>query len=345
MRNLIGVAAVLLTLHASAQDSTMNSLTTDMDKPASEKKKVVRIFESERLINANTTEVVGRGKMDFKVTHNFEDIAGDNGGIRNFFGLDNSTDIRIGFHVGLTDRLTFSAARAKGGGPTKTYLSQLYEVGLKYQLMRQLENDPSHPISVTLFASNVISTRGSGFDPPRDLAGNTTDTALNYPYAFQDFGDRMGQVVQAIIAKKINKVSLLLNFTVVHQGYVPLHDQQTIAAVGGAIRLPLGKSVNLIVDYFHPFRSKASRDYFKSTDFTFNPPNDIDKNNVALKFYDPLGIGFEIITAGHVFHLNFTNSIEILESRFIPYTSRSWGKGEFRWGFNLSRIFALWRTN
>jgi hypothetical protein len=61
------------------------------------------------------------------------------------------------------------------------------------------------------------------------------------------------------------------------------------------------------------------------------------------KFYDPLGIGVEITTAGHVFHMNFTNTTEILENRFIPRTVTSWGKGQFRWGFTVARTFVLWR--
>ncbi len=314
-----------ITLQVRAQDSSG--------------KNPVKIFNSERAINANTTEIVAKGKMDFKVTHNFDDIAGSRGGIQPyFFGLDNSTDIRIGFHLGISKHLNLIVSRSKGGGgTTKIYVPQLFELGLKYQLLQQMENDPSHPLSLTIFANNVISTVKSGF------AVTATDTALNFPYTFKSFGERMSQVIQAIFAKKTGKVSLLLNVTLVNQGYVPLHDEKTIFALGGAIRLPLSSRFNLIIDYFHPFRSKASKDYFKQTDFSYNPPNDIDKNLSAFKFYDPLGIGLEILTAGHVFHLNFTNATQILENRMIPYTTSSWGKGAFRWGFNLSRTFTLWR--
>ena len=102
----------------------------------------VKVFVSQRLINANTVEVLKKGIMDFKVAHSFEDIGGDRGGIKNFFGLDNSTDVRIGFQIGLSDRLNIVTTRAKGAGRVK----QLYELGLKYQLMRQLQNDPKHPL-------------------------------------------------------------------------------------------------------------------------------------------------------------------------------------------------------
>ena len=103
--------------------------------------------------------------MDFKVAHNFSDIAGSAGGIKNFFGLDNSTDVRIGFDIGLTNRLNLNVAHAKGDGHRlrpdsansphpQNLAANLYEITLKYQLLRQLENDPSHPVAVSIFCSN-----------------------------------------------------------------------------------------------------------------------------------------------------------------------------------------------
>jgi hypothetical protein len=181
------------------------------------------------------------------------------------------------------------------------------------------------------------------YNPPRDINGNTTDTALNQANNFQDFGDKNTQVYQLIVAKKIGKVSVQLNPTLVHRSYVALHDQKTIFALGGAARIPFSKSVNFIIDYFHSFRSQSSKDYFNTVDNSFNPPNDIDVNPSAFKVYNPLGIGVEVVTTGHVFHLNFTNATEILESRFIPNTTRSWGNGQYRWAFTISRTFVLWR--
>jgi hypothetical protein len=278
----------------------------------SQDKKPVQLFSSEKAINANTPEVVPKGKMAFKVTHNFGDIAGDNGGTRRFFGLDNSADIRIAFTVGVANRLDLTAARAKGAGLHQ----QLYELGLKYQLLQQLENDPSHPVAVTLFANNVITANKANAFPNQDNS-------------FEDFSDRLSQVLQIIIARKIGKVSVQLNPTFVNRGYAVTYDKKRLFALGGAVKLPLSGRINLVVDYFHPFRDQASKDAFKA--------------NENIKFYDPLGVGFEVLTAGHIFRLNFTNSTEILENRFIPRTITSWGEGQFRWGFTITRNFTLWR--
>jgi len=91
--------------------------------------------------------------------------------------------------------------------------------------------------------------------------------------------------------------------------------------------MKVSKRMAIVVDYYHNFRSKESRDYFKELQ--------------NFRFYDPLGVGLEIETGGHVFNMSFTNSTAILESQYIPSTSSSWGKGEFRWGFSISRTFSL----
>ncbi len=298
MKRIFALSGLLFSLHLSAQDS--------------KEKKPVQIFSSEKAINANTPETVGRGKMAFKVSHNFGDLAGKAGGIKNFFGLDNSTDVRIAFQIGLGKNLDVIVARTKGAGLQQ----RAVELGLKYKLLQQIENDPSHPVSVALYANTAIAT-------------NEANTFPNQDNSYKDFSDRISNILQLIIARKMGKVSLQLNPTYLIRGYAISYDQKNMFALGGAIRVPLVENrLNLLVDYFHPFRKEAVEDSFKVND--------------NIKFSDPLGVGFEFITSGHTFRLNFTNNTEILENRFLPRTITSWGKGQFRWAFAISRTFRLW---
>lgn len=298
MQKAFVAALAFLTLQVSAQDK--------------KESKTVQIFSSTKTINARTTETVGKGKLDFNVSHNFGDVGGSNGGIKRFFGLDNAADIRIAFTMGLSDKLDLNIARAKGAGPQQ----QLYETGIKYRIMEQKENDPSHPLSVAVFGNMVIAASPQNAFPNQDNS-------------YDGLGERMSNVLQLILAKKMGKVSVQLNPTYVTRGYAISYDQKSFFALGGALKVPLGGRVNLLLDYFHPFRSESTKNAFKTND--------------NIKFYDPLGVGFEILTSGHIFRLNFTNATELLENRFIPRTITSWGKGQFRWGFTISRKFTLWR--
>jgi hypothetical protein len=335
MKISVCLAGFLLSLQLSAQDttnnnlskdSTINNLLKDVDTP-NEKKEPVKIFNSEKAINANTTTMVGKGKMDFRVTHNFDDIDGKGGVFGRFLGLDNARDVRIGFHIGLSNRFDLIVARDKGAS---TNVNRIYELGFKWLLAQQLENDPKHPLSLALFANTATATSKASSLP-------------NFEGSFGSLSDRMSQVIQLIIARKFNKISLELNPTFVHTNYVIMHDDNSMFAIGGAIRFPVSRSFNIILDYFHSFRSKSSKDFFKTVDVSYTAPS-YTYNPVPLTFYDPIGISFEILTAGHVFNLNFTNATEILENRFIPRTTSSWTKGKFRWGFTISRKFVLWRS-
>jgi len=62
---------------------------------------------------------------------------------------------------------------------------------------------------------------------------------------------------------------------------------------------------------------------------------------MSVEIYNPLSLGFDIETGGHVFQLIFTNSLGMTEKGFIGETSGSWLKGDIHFGFNISRVFML----
>lgn len=317
MRYYLLPALLIASMSSFAQqDSTdtdpLAELRNETEKNKPVEKPYTTIFQSPRLINANTVETIRKGILEFKVTHNFGDIGGDAGGAKNFYGMDNATDIRIGFQYGLTDNINLTAARTKGAGGVQ----QQYELGVKYRFLRQVDNDRSHPISMAIFGNAVVSAMKAS-------PGNNDENS------FDDFGDRTSQTLQLMVAKKMGRLSLELLPTVVNRGYVTSYDDNTLFAMGGAARLQITKRYSLLVDYFHTFRSDRNTEAFKQR---------------GIHFRDALGVGFEVVTEGHVFHLNFTNATEILENRFIPRTITSWGKGQFRWGFTISRDFnLLWK--
>jgi hypothetical protein len=306
MQRIFSLVILLVGLVSNAQDTLNREAVKKAKAPD-----YIWVFSSPKLINANTDELIPAGVLEFKVTHNFGDIAGRFGGIKNFFGLDAATDVRIGFQYGLSKHLNVVASRSKGAGTLK----QLYEGGLKYRLMQQA-NDNRHPFSIAIFGNVVASAMKA-------------DTATNRENSFDNFSDRLSQTFQLLIARKFGILSLQLSPTIVHSNLVVANDDNTIFALGGALRLPVRGKFGLLVDYFHAFRSQGSKDAFKAN---------------GIKFYDALGVGVELLTEGHVFHLNFTNATEILENRFIPRTTTSWGKGQYRWGFTIARDFdLLWK--
>lgn len=303
------VAVVTISLPAMAQidvDSVFAGDSTDM---ASEV--VAATFKTTRIINSQSPETIHKHELDFKVDHRFGDIGGANGGARNFFGLDNSTDIKIGFEYGITDNLNVGIARAKGA----TQVKQLYEVNVKYRMLRQTI-DGKVPISVAGYASMTVP----GVKADQQNEGEAT--------SYRKFSDRLNFVAQLIVARKFGSVlSLALHPTYIRRNTTADYDgQHDLFAVGIGGRLKVSRRMALVMDYFLPFRSTASKERYA---------------DAITALYNPLGIGLEIETGGHVFNLNFTNATAIQEMQYIPETTSTWTKGQFRWGFTISRRFSL----
>src|SRR4051812_26025943 len=90
------------------QGNLSNLLDKEVKEKESKKRHFVyATFKGTHLVNANTVETIKKNELDFRVAHRFGDIGGEFGGEKRFFGLDNSTDIKISFDYGISDRLTF----------------------------------------------------------------------------------------------------------------------------------------------------------------------------------------------------------------------------------------------
>ncbi len=133
------------------------------------------------------------------------------------------------------------------------------------------------------------------------------------------FSDRTSYYVQLIAGRKFSPVfSFQLSPILVHSA-MPANtgDDETIFAMGGGARLKVSKRIAITLDYHHPFG-------------TFN---DVTT--------DPLSLGVDIETGGHVFQLQFSNATGMNERAYITQTTGDFFKGDIRFGFNLSRMFKL----
>jgi hypothetical protein len=292
-----------------AQEDLSKLFDNGSNESKKDRSPVYASFKSPRIINAKSNETVKKNELDFVISHRFGDAAGKHGGAKTFFGTDAAADIRIALDYGITDRLTVGISRSKGA----TAIRQLYEGNLKFKLLQQTI-DNHVPLGITLYGNGVVSS----------MKSNTNATV---PDHFDKFSDRWSFFAQAIFVRKFSrKFTLAVLPSFVHWNRVGFGDENDTYSLGAAARLKISKRMALIADYFYVFKSKSSRDFFKTN---------------GLSFYNPLGLGLEIETGGHIFQITFMNSTALLENQFIPYTTTTWTKGQFRWGFSISRTFAL----
>ncbi len=282
----------------------------DSAKPAT-KEKVFATFKTTKVINAQSTETVKKHTLDFRITHRFGDIGTEGGGsAHDLYGLDNISDYRISFDYGITDNLMIGVGRSK--------LNENIDGTIKWRFLDQTTDNHS-PVSATLYGNAALTP-----EVQSSLYSGTTDSTYK-------FSDRLSYVTQIIIARKFSRsFSLEILPTYFHRNYVKAltnpnnnaEDQNDMLALGGALRMKVSKRMAILVDYFHVF-------------------SDFRTNNPITPYYDPLAVGIEIETGGHVFHLNFTNASGIIENYFLANTTDSWSKGGMKFGFNISRVFNL----
>ena len=303
-QRIFSVAILVLTsVVVSAQDL---SDLMGTDKPLREP--VMATFKASRIINAQTVETAKHGNLFFCITHRFGECA-TTGAVHTLYGFDNSSDIRFSFDYGLTKNLTLGIGRSKGTNP----ITELYDGTIKYRVATQT-TDNHIPFSVALFGEAGVSARTKVADSSSDAA-------------FPKFVDRWNYVSQLVLARKFNRfVSAELIGSWSHRNFVAFGDENDFFSVGAGARVKLTKRFGITADYFYNL-SKFRTD---------NTDSNGDK-----VFHNPLAVGVEIETGGHVFTINFTNSTGIEEVEFLPYTRSDWLKGEFRFGFNISRNFVL----
>jgi hypothetical protein len=134
------------------------------------------------------------------------------------------------------------------------------------------------------------------------------------------FSSRIAYYGQAIIGRKFSEgFSLQFMPTVVHRNLVPtFQDPSDLMALGIGTRLKLSRRISLNVDYY----------------YRLNP-------NATGGSQNPLSIGFDIETGGHVFQVHFTNAVGMNEKVFLLETTNRWSKGDIQFGFNISRSFQV----
>lgn len=259
------------------------------------------IFQDRKIINSFSTETLEKRILDFRILHRFGDIAGNNGGWQNFYGLENAQDISIGFDYGLRDDLLIGFNRAKGAGPLK----RLVNAYVKYKVAgKNPEN--FYPTAVTFLAYASLST----------MPKSDEENAINF---FPKFIHRMTYHIQGMVARKFtDNFSGQFNFGYTHRNYVNTDEENVILNIGLAGRLRISRSLAIILEGNYPIR--------------------LDQVDTEIPL--GIGLEWET-GGGHIFQINLTNSSGLSEPDYLGYTRSSWQEGEFRLGFTISRKFRL----
>ncbi len=205
----------------------------------------------------------------------------------------------MSLEYGITDWVMAGVGRGFGS------IDKAYDGFLKFSLWRQSTGKVEMPVSISWLSSIADMTNPTvAYSNERSLY----PTSVKFVYTNQ-----------LLVARKFNSsLSFQLSPTHIHYNLTPTElDPHDLFAMGASGRIKLSTRVSLNAEYY----------------LVYKPAN------MTVPINNPLSLGIDIETGGHVFQLLLTNSDGMIEKDFIGRTSGKWGKGDIHFGFNISRVF------
>lgn len=189
-------------------------------------------------------------------------------------------------------------------GIGRSTLNKNFDGSIKWKVLWQSSGAKNMPVSVSLFSLASYKSVRYDENDPREI------------YKV----DKFNYTFQIISARKFNeKLTLQLVPSLVHRNYVETSaEKNDVFALGFAGRFKLSKRLSLNIEYYYNF-----------------------PDQLAALYTDPLSIGIDIETGGHVFQLLFSNANGMVADAAITETTGKWIDGDIRFGFNISRVFTI----
>lgn len=258
-------------------------------------------FKTLQIGNLQSTKLAANNDLYLNVSHRFGSL---NTGIREFYGLDQA-NTRIQLLYGISDNVQVSLSRDS--------FEKTYSSALKLRLLRQSNK---MPVAIVAYFTTDI---------------NTLVTKSSYPGLL--LYDRFAYTSQFLVSRRMSeKLTIELAPIYVRQNLIDLNYAQTT--------IPATRPMSFLKAPWSQYlvaiggRYKLSKRVSLNMDYAYN----VSKSNTSL-YKNPLAIGLDIETGGHVFQLLFTNSRASNNAGYLTETLGDWTKGEISFGFNVVRVF------
>lgn len=285
-------------------------------KEAPKKKYTRATFNSTRIINMQSTEIVSKGNLQFMINHHFgyfwdKDRGGKTGGLFNERFRQNVANL-FGLNTGIAHTyLSFDYSPTAWGNVGLAATGRTgYEGWVKFRLLRQQTGLKNVPVSLALYSmANVWTSKKEALE--------FTDNRWSFMH-------------QVLVARKFSdKLSLQLMPTLIHFNIVPygINNSNLVWSLGLGGKYKLASKLNLTFEYARQLNMYK---------------NLISKTGSIINYSpDLLSAGLEINTGGHLFQFFVGNTVD---GSNIDHLARnnSWIKdGKFAMGFTINRSLSL----
>jgi len=195
-------------------------------------------FKGTRVINSQSTEMIGKQNLDFRICHRFGLV---NQGHYELWGLDQAFQ-RMSFTYGISDLLNVEIGRSN--------VRKIYDGSIKWKIMRQAKGDKKRPISIALVSNIAYQNE------------KNANTQLD-PY-YQTH--RLYYTHQLLFAKKFNKnFSLQIMPSLIHRNLIDSQKYKNdVFSIGIGGRNKITRKTALTYEYFYVFPGQIKETYYNS---------------------------------------------------------------------------------
>ncbi len=270
----------------------------------------VTTFESNYLVNDQTTVVFDKKTLGFEIQHKFGTLENGKSDLWGIYGA--GTNIRLALEYVPVKNLQI------GAGITK---EKMYtDLNAKYSILQQT-SDNKMPISLAVYGVLAIDGRDeSAFETGQvvDTKGETLPMDIS-------FTDRWSYFSQVMVSRKFTEwLSVQGGASFTHYNMVGWDENHDLIGVHALGRIKISPQSSLTVNYNQPLKIESISEQKEMPDYT---PN--------------IALGWQISTFTHAFQIYVSNASSMVPQESMMFNRAKFDKDGIAIGFTITRIWAF----
>lgn len=270
----------------------------------------VTTFESNYLVNDQTTVVFDKKTLGFEIQHKFGTLENGKSDLWGIYGA--GTNIRLALEYVPVKNLQI------GAGITK---EKMYtDLNAKYSILQQT-SDNKMPVSLAVYGVLAIDGRDeSAFE-----TGQVVDTKGETLPMDVSFTDRWSYFSQVMVSRKFTEwLSVQGGASFTHYNMVGWDENHDLIGVHALGRIKISPQSSLTVNYNQPLKIESISEQKEMPDYT---PN--------------IALGWQISTFTHAFQIYVSNASSMVPQESMMFNRAKFNKDGIAIGFTITRIWAF----
>jgi hypothetical protein len=270
----------------------------------------VTTFESNFLVDDQTTVVFDKKSLGFAIQHKFGTMNNGSSDLWGMYGA--ATNIRLALDYVPIKHLQIGAGISK--------IHMITDVSAKYSILQQ-SSDNKMPVSLAVYGVVGMDGRGaSNFE-----TGTVVDTKGETMPVSISFNDKVSYFSQVIVSRKFTEwLSIQAGGSFTHYNMVGWDENHDLFGLHALGRIKISPQSSLTFNYSAPLKIESISEQSEMPD------------------YQPtIALGWQISTFTHAFQIYVSNAPSMLPMENMMYNRAKFDKNGIAIGFTITRLWAF----